>query len=169
MNTSSTSLPVLIATAGGIGRLPVAPGTWASLAALPLAFLLHGLGGFPLFAFATAAVFAAGMWATPALLSAGCEDPAEVVIDEVAGMLLTLWPLSLGLWLRGTDPWLFPWPGWVGGFLLFRFFDILKPPPIRRFERLPGAWGVMMDDVVAGLLAAVVVTSAAIVAHGFLM
>jgi phosphatidylglycerophosphatase A len=163
----------LIATVGGIGRAPQAPGTWGTLAALPLAFLLHGLGGFPLFALATFGLFALGIWATNAYttgLGAGADaDPPEVVIDEVVGMLVTLWPLSLGLWMRGTDPWVFPWPGWVGGFLLFRFFDILKPPPIRRFERLPGAWGVMADDVVAGVLAALVVTAAAIVAHGFLM
>ncbi|MFN3614589.1 MAG: phosphatidylglycerophosphatase A [Rubrimonas sp.] len=176
----------LIATVAGIGRMPQAPGTWGSLAALPLAFLLHGLGGFPLFALATIALFALGIWATNAILPDPNElvhdeatdswrpanadaDPPEVVIDEVVGMLVTLWPLSLGLWMRGTDPWVFPWPGWVGGFLLFRFFDILKPPPIGRFERLPGAWGVMADDVAAGVLAALVVTAAAIVAHGFLM
>lgn len=167
------TLSALIATVGGVGRMPQAPGTWGSLAALPLAFALHGLGGFPLFAAATLGLFALGLWATNAYVAetgAGADaDPSEVVIDEVVGMLVTLWPLSLGLWMRGTDPWLFPWPGWVGGFLLFRFFDILKPPPIKRFERLPGAWGVMMDDVVAGLFAAAVVTAAAVVAHGVLM
>ncbi len=157
----------MVATVGGIGTLPMAPGTWASLATLPLAFLLHGLGGFPLFALATLALFALGMWAITASGAVG--DPPEIVIDEVVGMLVALWPLSLGLWLRGTDPWLFPWPGWVLGFVLFRFFDIRKPFPVDRAERMPGALGVMADDVVAGVLAGLVGAAAAVVAHGVLM
>jgi phosphatidylglycerophosphatase A len=96
-------------------------------------------------------------------------DPPEVVIDEVVGMLIALWPLSLGLWWQGVPGDVFPWPGWVLGFIAFRFFDIVKPPPVRQAERLPGAWGVMLDDVVAGLLAAVLAAAAAIVAHGVLM
>lgn len=161
----------IAATVAGIGRLPQAPGTWGALATLPLAFALHGLGGFPLFAAATLALLALGVWASGAYVAetGGPEDPSEVVIDEVVGMLIALWPLSLGLWLRGTDPWLFPWPGWVLGFALFRFFDIRKPWPVNRAERLPGGWGVMMDDVVAGLLAAVFGSAAAIVAHGVLL
>lgn len=158
-----------IATVAGIGRAPSAQGTWASLATLPLAFLLHGVGGFPLVAAATAVCGVGGFFAVRIYLAGGDGDPPEVVIDEVMGMLIALWPLSLGLWLRGVDPWVFPWPGWVGGFLLFRFFDILKPPPIRRLERLPGAWGVMADDALAGVMAGLVTTAAAIVAHGFLM
>lgn len=158
-----------VATVAGIGRAPQAPGTWASLATLPLAFVLHGVGGFPLFAAATALCAIGGFFAVRAYLDGEDRDPPEVVIDEVMGMLIALWPLSLGLWLRGVDPWVFPWPGWIGGFLLFRFFDILKPPPIRRLERLPGAWGVMADDALAGVMAALVTAAAAIVAHGFLM
>lgn len=157
----------MVATVGGIGALPMAPGTWASLATLPLAFALHGVGGFPLFMLATIGLFALGMWAVTAM--GATDDPPEVVIDEVVGMLLALWPLSLGLWLRGTDPWLFPWPGWVLGFLLFRFFDIRKPFPVNRAERLPGALGVMADDVVAGVLAGLVGAAAAIVAHGVML
>lgn len=160
----------LIATVGGIGRAPQAPGTWGSLAALPMGFVLHGMGGFPLMAGVTVALFFAGLWACNAYTGGDPQaDPPEVVIDEVVGMLITLWPLSLGLWMRGTDPWVFPWPGWVLGFVLFRFFDILKPPPIGRVERIGGAWGVMLDDVVAGLFAALVATAAALVAHGVLL
>lgn len=159
----------LIVTLGGVGRAPQAPGTWASLATLPLAFALHGLGGFPLLAAATLLVAVGGYLAVVAYLDGRDDDPQEIVIDEVLGMLLALWPLSLGLWLRGTDPWVFPWPGWVAGFLLFRFFDILKPPPIRRLERLPGALGVMADDALAGVFAGLVAAAAAIVAHGVLL
>lgn len=160
----------LAATVFGIGRLPEAPGTWGSLAAIPLAWGLHAAGGFPLMAAATAALFALGVWASAAYAAqAGVADPGEVVIDEVVGMLIALWPLSLGLWLMDQPGSLFPWPGWVLGFAAFRFFDILKPPPIRRFERLPGGWGIMFDDVVAGIMAALVASAAAIVAHGALL
>ena len=63
---------------------------------------------------------------------------------------------------------MFPWPGWVAAFLLFRAFDILKPPPVSTAERLPGALGVMADDLVAGLISAILVTAAAAIAHGWL-
>jgi phosphatidylglycerophosphatase A len=158
----------LIATVGGIGRLPQAPGTFASLAALPLAWILHAVGGFPLLAMATLGVFGMGINAV-GLHPGGADDPPEVVIDEVIGQWIALWPLSLGLWWQGVPGDVFPWPGWVLGFLAFRFFDILKPPPIRRVEKIGGAWGVMLDDVVAGLLAALVGSAGAIVAHGVLM
>ena len=159
----------VVATCAGIGRLPEAPGTWASLAAIPLGWGLHALGGFWLVGPATIAVIALGWWAAGAY-TAGMEDddPAEVVIDEVAGMLIALWPLSLGLTITGAEPHVFPWPGWVLGFLLFRFFDILKPPPVRWADRLPGPAGVMLDDIVAGALTAVIALAAAGVAHGWL-
>ena len=155
-----------IATVLGIGRLPGAPGTWGSLAAIPLAWSLHYLGGFALLAAATVAVTALGYWASKVYLAGRQEDPSEVVIDEVAGMLLTLWPLSAGLSMAGTDPGVFPWPGWVGGFLLFRFFDLVKPPPVNWADR-PGPLGVMLDDLVAGALAAALMLLAAGVAHGW--
>lgn len=130
--------------------------------------MLHGLGGFPLLLAGFAAVCALGVISIQG--DAGFEaDASEVIVDEVAGQLLALFPLSLGLWLRGTDPWLFPWRGWVGAFLMFRLFDIWKPWPISALERLPGAWGVMADDLGAGLAAALVVALAAAIAHGWLM
>jgi len=167
MSAAAPRAAALVATLGGIGRLPEAPGTWASLAAIPAAWALHALGGFPLLAGATVAAFAAGMWAVAAYLPHAAEgDPSEVVIDELVGMWIALFPLSAGLWLMGAPAGLFPWPGWALGFAAFRFFDILKPPPVNRAERLPGALGVMADDVVAGLLAALVAAAAAVVAHG---
>ncbi len=159
-----------IATAGGIGRLRPAPGTWASAAALPAGWGLHGLGGFPLLAAATLAAALAGLWAV-ARLTAGEPDPdrPEIVIDEVAGQWLALWPLSAGLWHAGAAAWLFPWPGWVGAFLAFRLFDIWKPWIIGRADRRADALGVMLDDLLAGLAAAAVVAAAAALAHGVLM
>ena len=161
------TLATTIATVGGIGRLPKAPGTWGSLAALPIGWAAHWAGGITALVFVTAVLIALGWWATAAYLAGRDEDPSEVVIDEVGGQLIALWPLSWGLTMAGTDPHIFPWPGWVGGFLLFRFFDIVKPPPVSWADR-PGALGVMMDDVLAGILAGACVLIAAGVAHGWI-
>jgi phosphatidylglycerophosphatase A len=158
-----------IATVLGIGLLPGAPGTWGSAAAIPLAWVLHGLGGFPALLLATIAVTALGWWATAAATrGSDNHDPSEIVIDEVAGQWVALWPLSAGLWHAGADPWLFPWPGWVGAFILFRAFDILKPGPVGWADRRNDALGVMLDDVIAGVLAALCVAAAAFVAHGLM-
>lgn len=157
----------MIATFGGVGLIRPAPGTWGSAAALPLGWVLHGMGGFPLLALATLAVAALGWWAARAEEAAtGSHDESAIVIDEVAGQWIALWPLSLGLNHAGVDPWLFPWPGWVGAFLAFRLFDIWKPGPIGWADRQPGAMGVMLDDLIAGLAAAILVAFAAIIAHG---
>jgi len=162
-----------IATVLGLGHLPGAPGTWASLAAIPAAWGLHAAGGFWLFGAVTLGVTALGWWAVGRVLAApgadpGQDDPSEVVIDEVVGMWLALWPLSLGLTVMGAGPEVWPWPGWVLGFLLFRFFDIVKPWPVSWAERAPGATGVMLDDIVAGLLTAALALLAAGVAHGWI-
>jgi len=156
-----------IATGFGLGFLPGAPGTWASLAAIPLGWALHAAGGFWLMGPATLALAGLGWWAVARALPAADADPSEFVIDEVAGMLVALWPLSLGLTLTGAGPAVWPWPGWVLGFVLFRFFDILKPPPVGWADRLPGATGVMLDDLLAGALTAAIALVAAGVAHGW--
>jgi phosphatidylglycerophosphatase A len=155
-----------LATVFGIGFLPGAPGTWASLATIPLGWALHAAGGFTLVAIATVVLALAGYWATDRYLDGRAEDPSEVVIDEVVGMLIALWPLSFGLTHIGAAPHVWPWPGWVVGFLMFRFFDIVKPPPVGWADRMQIPLGVMLDDVLAGLLAAVVVLVAGWVAHG---
>ena len=127
-----------VATMGGLGRLP-APGTFGSLPALPFALLAPA----PLLALAVV-VAAFGYAATQALLRHGAaEDPGWIVVDETVGMLVTLAAL-------GGAPTLF---GVLLGFVLFRFFDILKPWPVSWADRQPGAFGVMLDDVVAGVLA----------------
>jgi phosphatidylglycerophosphatase A len=154
----------------GAGLLPGAPGTWGSLAALPLGYLLHRAGGFPLLALATLALCLAGWWAVTRVTAGAADpDPGEIVVDEVVGQWIALWPLSAGLWAMGAAPSLFPWPGWVGAFVMFRLFDIWKPWPISWADRRPGAAGVMLDDVLAGVMAALVVTAAAAVSHGYLM
>ncbi len=137
----------LIATGAGAGYLPVAPGTWGSLQAVVLAALLiwpAGVPALPALAAATLLAVAAGIPAAGALARrAGREDPSEVVIDEIAGQWLTLLfvpltPLAL-----------------VAGFFLFRLFDIIKPPPVRQLERWPGGWGIVADDLAAGVFAGV--------------
>jgi phosphatidylglycerophosphatase A len=159
-----------LATLWGLGRIGPAPGTLGALAALPLGWLLHWLGGFPGLAAGTVAVTLAGHAAIRSYLpKGGAADPQEVIVDETAGQLLALWPLSAGLWLAGAAPHLFPWPGWVGAFVLFRLFDIWKPGPIRRLEALPGATGVMADDLGAGAAAALCVALLAALAHGVAM
>lgn len=157
----------LIATVFGIGRLPFAPGTWGSAAAIPMAWVIHGLGGFPVFMLATIAVTLIGWWVT-AVATRGSDnhDPPEIIIDEVAGQWVALLPLSAGLWYAGVDAWTFPWPGWVAAFIFFRLFDIWKPGPVGWADRRNDALGVMLDDVIAGVFAALVVVLAAGVAHG---
>ena len=130
-------------------------------------FQTWGLGGFPALLAATVAVCLLGWWATAeATRGSDDHDPSEIVIDEVAGIWIALWPLSAGMWHAGADPWLFPWPGWVAAFVLFRAFDILKPGPVGWADRRGDALGVMLDDVIAGVLAALGVVLFAWVAHG---
>lgn len=159
----------LIATVLGTGYLRPAPGTWGSLAALPLFWALHVAGGFWLILIATIAVFALGWWAT-AVETKGSDDhdPSEIVIDEVVGQWIALWPVSYGAGMMGVDV-LRLWPGWIAGFVLFRLFDIWKPWIIGWADRRGDALGVMLDDVIAGVFAALVAIVLAGIAHGFLM
>ncbi|MCX7646540.1 MAG: phosphatidylglycerophosphatase A [Rhodobacteraceae bacterium] len=156
----------LLASFLGAGFLQPGPGTWGSLAALPVAWALHTLGGFPALATAVGLVLALGWWATGQVLRTDPDpDPAWIVIDEVAGMWIALLPVSAGAAHAGV-PVLALWPGWVVAFLAFRLFDIWKPGPVGWADRRGGAFGVMLDDVIAGLLAALAVIAGAAIAHG---
>ena len=163
-----TRLATLIGTVLGVGNLRPAPGTWGSLAALPMAWALHVLGGFPALVAATVAVFALGVWAT-SVMTRGQDnhDPSEIVIDEVAGQFIALMPLSYASWVHGLDI-TDLWPGWVAGFALFRLFDITKPGPIGWADRRCDALGVMLDDVIAGVFASIGVMLLAGLWHGVL-
>ncbi len=156
-----------LATLFGVGLLPRAPGTWGSAAAIPVAWAIHGIGGFPLMLAATALIAVTGWIAvSSALADRDEEDPSEFVIDEVAGMFVALLPLSAGLWLSNAEQWAFPWPGWAAAFVFFRLFDIWKPWPVSCADRRGDALGVMLDDLIAGALAAVCVTALAWFSHG---
>jgi phosphatidylglycerophosphatase A len=138
----------LIATGFGIGNVPIASGSWASLAVLPVAWLIAGrFGGLWLIAAAALALLA-GLWASARYCAAsGEKDPSRIVIDEIAGQFLALAPIAV------PDPVLYGI-----GFFAFRIFDIFKPWPAGWCDReLEGAPGVMFDDIAAGLYAALVV------------
>ncbi|MEL7012869.1 MAG: phosphatidylglycerophosphatase A [Pseudomonadota bacterium] len=160
------ALAYLVATTGLVGHMRPAPGTWGSLAALPLAWALHYLGGATLLLAASVALFFIGIWATHRL-TAGKDDhdPSYIVIDEVVGQWIALLPVSIGAMHSGAGI-LDLWPGWVSAFLLFRLFDITKPGPVGWADRRKDALGVMLDDVVAGVFAALGVGALAYLAHG---
>ncbi len=157
-----------LASLAGIGFLPGAPGTYGALAALPLAYGLHQLGGFALLVGATVVVTLAGWLATARCVTDQDADPSWIVIDEVAGQWVALFPVSYGAGMMGIDV-LRLWPGWVAGFVLFRLFDIAKPWLVGRADRLGTPFGVMLDDLVAGVFAAIGSIALAAMYHGVMM
>jgi phosphatidylglycerophosphatase A len=134
-----TRLAVLIATVGGLGYAPVAPGTFGSAAGILIYwFTRHWPTSWQLGLIVV--ITSVGVWAaTRAEQHFGKEDPGAVVIDEVAGQLVTLAFTGAGL------------AAMVVGFFVFRILDIIKPFPADRFERLHGGTGIMADDVMAGI------------------
>jgi phosphatidylglycerophosphatase A len=128
----------------GTGLLPVAPGTWGSAAAVLLAWPL-ALWTPALLHLELCVLIVAFLWigviGSDQLQDEWGKDPSQTVIDEMVGM----WIALLGLPLY--------WPYWLAAFLLFRLFDIFKPFGIRRLEKIEGGWGVMLDDVLAGVYA----------------
>ena len=163
--TAKDYLALAIATCG-VGYLPLAPGTWGSLLAVGFYLFLHNAwfphtdippGAFVrsyltvqivLITFVTLI----GVWAasrTERVLR--IKDPGKVVIDEVAGQLIALLPVAGRLWMLGDIMTV------LAAFILFRFFDIVKPYPARKMESLHGGLGIMADDLVAGVYAAIIV------------
>jgi phosphatidylglycerophosphatase A len=138
-----TSLALAIATVLGVGRVPFAPGTFGSAVGLLVWAALWALSGsVALQAAAIVVVFVAGVWsASVAERRYGATDPGAVVIDEVLGMLITLFLNPVG------------WRGALVGFVLFRIFDVIKPYPANRLERLHGGLGIMADDAMAAVYA----------------
>ncbi len=149
-------LRLLLATGLGAGYGPIAPGTWGSLLGVALHVALVKAGGWPAAIAGTALASALGMWsAGAAARRLGASDPGPVVIDEIAGQLLTL------LFLPLTPATL------LAGFLVFRALDVVKPFPARRLEALPGASGIMADDLVAGVYANLLVRAGLLVIAAF--
>ena len=149
--TALDRLALLIATVFGAGYSPIAPGTAGSAVTVLILWLVpFSRSGLVLF---LVAVVVIGTWAAHvAERRLGGKDPGAIVIDEVAGMTLSVvaFPLTPGVLLAG--------------FVLFRIFDVVKPPPARESQRFSGGLGVMIDDVIAGLYALAVLG----VSHAFL-
>ena len=136
----------LIATFFGIGRLHPGPGTWGSAAAMLLwAALAYGLNPSLRTPIAIALALLVTLIGIPAATqvarASGVKDPQFVVIDEVAGQLIALIAVPLA------------WKTFLAGLILFRVFDIVKPPPVRQLESLPEGAGIVLDDVAAGIYA----------------
>lgn len=138
--------PVRIATCGPTGYIPVAPGTAGSAVGLALVFALGRLPvgrawSIGLLAACAVGIFILGVWAANrAEKFFGVKDPQRVVIDEIVGQMIAF--------LARPDA---QWKWLAVGFLLFRVLDVIKPFPARRVERFSGGWGIMSDDVVAGV------------------
>ena len=126
----------------GTGLAPVAPGTFGSLPGLLLGWSLVVLGGQLALAIGIVIVVVAGTWAAHGLSARlGLKDPGVIVVDEIAGQMLTLVGIQLSA------------PVLAAAFVLFRAFDVLKPPPARQLEALPGGFGIMADDLAAAVYA----------------
>jgi phosphatidylglycerophosphatase A len=135
-------LGLLVATCGYVGYVPVASGTFGSAAGLAVFAVVRWSGSVAVELAAIALLLAIGVWSSSiAERHFGGVDPAPVVIDEVAGMLITLALLPVNIY------------GVVLGFLIFRLLDVIKPWPADRLERLHGGLGVMADDTMAAVYA----------------
>ena len=140
--TASSRAAIALASAGYVGFIPFAPGTFGAAVAIPLWYVLRQTGVPLLEPLAIVVLFVAGAWgARVAERMLAVEDPGLVVIDEVVGMLISV------IWLPMT------WQVALVGFVAFRLFDIIKPFPVNRLELVPNGWGVMADDVMAGVYA----------------
>jgi phosphatidylglycerophosphatase A len=147
---------MFLATGFYVGRVPFGPGTWGSLIGVPVAFWLARWSWPVATAILLLMTLAAVRIAGAAERQLGAKDPGCIVIDEIMGMCVAL----LAIPLTFTTG--------LAGFILFRIFDIFKPPPVRQLERrLQGGWGVVMDDVAAGIMANGALRIGLWIAHGF--
>jgi phosphatidylglycerophosphatase A len=150
-------LALFISTCGYVGYAPVAPGTFGSAAGLAVFYAVRSTGSSLFEGGAIVVLFAIGIWAgTLAEHHFGGVDPGPIVLDEVVGMLITLFLLPV----NGA--------GAFVGFLVFRVLDVIKPFPSARFEHLPGGLGVMADDGMAAIYGNVIMRGLMFVAPGWL-
>lgn len=145
MSGNKTSLSCLVATGFGVGYLPLMPGTWASLVAVIVLFLTPELSHSMQLSIALGLLGAGLLTVARVQRSTQTQDPSWIVIDEYFGMAIALVGVPKQLWWYAL------------AFVLFRLFDIKKTFPINHLERLPGSWGVMLDDGMAGIFAALCV------------
>ncbi|MEI8032847.1 MAG: phosphatidylglycerophosphatase A [Chlorobiaceae bacterium] len=131
----------ILSTCFGLGYFPAAPGTVTSIGTVILFIAIPLFRELPILLISVVLATALGIWAAPIMEEEYGEDPSVVTIDEFAGQLLALAALPAGVLPA------------IGALLFFRFFDIAKPGPVDAAQRLPGGWGIMADDLLAGLLA----------------
>lgn len=150
LNVNFKDPAIWLATWFGCGLMRPAPGTWGTLGGLPVGILIYAVGGWVALSAAIILISVAGYWAAGRFeAQTGEHDNGAIVIDEVAGVWIALIPAALNI------------PYVIAAFLLFRFFDILKPWPVSWADKkLPGALGVMADDIIAGIFAALVIVGA---------
>jgi len=149
-----TSMVLAFATVGPFGRMRKAPGTWGSVAGLLyFTVFFHGLGVVGTLIFSALGIYFAVAMCGEAEFRLAQRDPGGVVLDEFVAMPLCFlgWPSLAAL----LPSWSAPWSLFIGGFALFRFFDVLKPLGIARLQDLPDGWGVVADDVAAALAACI--------------
>ena len=150
------SLPRFFTSCFGLGWMPIAPGTWGSLPPaivfgvllwldVPALVICLVMAGLVILGSVSCVVFSPGV-----IEATGKKDPGEVVADELAGQAVAF--LAAGFFAAESNGGILA----LVGFLAFRFFDILKPPPCRRLEKLPAGVGILADDLMAGVYAAIV-------------
>jgi len=134
--------PILFLASGlGSGFLRPYAGTWGSIPPLIIGWLIRSYAPFWVFSAVTAGVVALSIFCANHAEKVWGNDAKRITIDEFAGMLITLMGLPVDMTV------------YIIAFFAFRFFDVLKPPPVRQLEALPGGWGVTADDVAAGVYA----------------
>jgi len=146
-------LIILIASGLYLGKIPWAPGTFGTFLGIPLACLMHRLPPVFLALSVLAMVFGSVWISGKAAIIIGEEDPPMIVLDEVAGMTISLCMFPCTIFHAAAC------------FFLFRLFDIWKPGPVNSLQRLPGGWGVVMDDVLAGFMAGLMVQAGVVISH----
>jgi phosphatidylglycerophosphatase A len=162
MNKQKHKICWIIATWFGSGLLPKAPGTWGSLAAIPFVYIISVYSCPYALIFGIVALFFIGIWASDNIeKSTQMKDPGLIVVDEVVGQWIALLPLPfLYSFLDPNSFYLISAPIAAVAFLAFRIFDIWKPWPVNYADKnVPGGYGIMLDDVLAGMYA-LIVTSA---------
>jgi phosphatidylglycerophosphatase A len=132
-----------IATVGGVGFMPFAPGSWATAVGVAIAYYFGG--NLPVYTILLVVLLGLGIMTTGIIeKQMNQKDPGCLVIDEVVGVMIALWGLPM------------IWPVMISGFFLFRAFDMFKIYPINKLEAQPGGWGIMLDDCAAGVYTAVI-------------
>ena len=142
-----------------VGFLPFASGTFGSLVAVVVGFWIQSFGGFPALLVSIILCFFLGWYFTHqyVLKNAVSHDPKEIVIDEVIGQWTSYLPISFCIWTLGPGAYSTSWHGWIIPFFLFRLFDIWKPWPVSWADNKKSSFGVMLDDLLAGIYAALVI------------